>query len=195
MDRLKHFVTLACNGFRAGESIVPPFEVGPGEIVKIVFPSTHSRDMHIAEALLYNDACRAGRAVTVELAMQPSPWREMFHRQTTAEWLIAKSGMTRQEAVEKLNRVQIKPDAPLSFHAGNPRWMLGFLAAMHQRPDVLVFTTTGCDATGMERGLAAVSARLGNTAAIYLSCFNDLNIVEPEYAAVLEVQSQEQRVA
>jgi hypothetical protein len=195
MERLKRSAKYSFGGFRAGDYHVPPLEVGPGEIVKISFPSGASKERHLAEQWILKEAHRDGRAATVELAMPPSRWREMFHWQTTAEWLIAKTGMTREQTIEKLNRVEIKPDAPLCVHAGNPRWMLGLIAAMHDRPDVLVFTTTGCDATGMERGLAAVSGRLGETAAVYLSCFNGLDIVEPDYAAVLEVQSLEQRVA
>lgn len=177
---------LACDGVEAGGLIVPPFEVGPGEIVKLVFPS--STDMHSAERLIVEEANCDGRAAIVELAMQPSRWREMLHRQTTAEWLIKKCGMTHGEAVERLDRVQIRPDSPLCGLAGNPRWMLGFLAAVYERPAVLVFSTTGCDPVGIQKALDTVRSQLRDAAGVYLSCHSNLQIAEPEYASVLQVE-------
>ena len=191
MDRLEQSTVIACEGFRVGESIVPSFEVGPGEIVKIVFPSRHSKDMHLAAQRIRSHFPRDGRASIVELPMPPFWLREVIHRQTAAEWLIERCGMNRQDAVEQLNRVQVNPDHPLSQLAGNPRWMIGFVAAMHQRPAALVFTTTGCDPLGMQLALAAVSEQLQDSAAVYLSCFSDLKIAEPDYAAVLNTTSNE----
>src|SRR5690349_18786768 len=195
MSQLQRITRLACNGFRAGESVVPPFEVGRGEIVKIEFSPRCAQDIHIAEHLFCGNVLQSGRIATVELAMQRSGWREFLHAQTTSEWLIANCGMTRDDAIEQLQRVQVDPDAVLSQLAGNPRWMIGFIAAMHDQPDVLVFTTTGCDPLGMQRALEAVRSRREEIAAVYLSCFSGLNITEPDYSVVLEAQSFERQIA
>lgn len=189
MSHRECLTTLACNGFCAGESVIPPFEVGRGKIVKIGFRPEHSQDMHIAEKLLCRELLRSGRVAMVELAMPRSGWREWFHPQTTMEWLIANCGMKRDDAIEHLQRVQVEPHAVLSELAGNVRWMIGFIAAIHDRPDGLVFTTTGCDPLGMQRALEAVRFRQNEIAAVYLSCFSGLNITEPDYAAILEAQS------
>jgi len=72
--------------------------------------------------------------------------------------------------------------------------MLGFAAAMHHSPDVLVFTTTGCDPWGIQFALQTVQSELQG-AAVYLTCNTSLAISEPNYAAVLEVQEAERKVA
>lgn len=73
--------------------------------------------------------------------------------------------------------------------------MLGFIAAMHRSPAALVFTTTGCDPAGMQSALHAVHSSLHETAAVYLTCFIGLNIIEPPYTTVLEVQRSEPTAA
>lgn len=136
-----------------------------------------------------------GHVAAVELPMPRSALREAFHRQTAAEWLIARRGMSRQHAAMRLNQFGVNPDAPLSTLAGNPRWMIGFVAAMFGEPSLVVFTTTGCDPLGIQRALATAKDHLGDAAGVYLTCFPNLGIAEPEYAAVLEMQSVAQRVA
>jgi hypothetical protein len=195
MDETSFTDTFEFAGCNVGGLRVPGFRVQRGEILKIEFALRNAKEMHHVKDLILREFRRAGRVEGIELPMTRSGLRELFHRQTAVEFLVANSRLNDRDAAASLEELQVKPDMPLGMLAGNPRWMIGFLGAMSRRPDALVFTTTGCDATGMERGLAAVSGRLGNTAAIYLSCFNDLEIVEPEYAAVFEVQSQEQRVA
>lgn len=187
VDTLAPFV---CHGFDVEGIRIPAFQAGPGEIVKLCCPRGLSKYAEGMMAVCCDE--EDGRiesmrgASTFELPMPRPRILEMFRRQTSAGWLIRNAPMDRCEAVERLKQAGIDPNMPLSMLAGNPRWMIGFLAAIHRRLPVLVFTTIGCDATGMQRGLAAVSEQLGNTAAVYLSCFNDLNIVEPQYAAVIE---------
>jgi hypothetical protein len=183
MDQLSGTAALACSGFRVGQLVVPPFQVGRGEIVKIVCRSRDSNEMHIAAERICND----GRASSVELPMPPSWLREVIHRQTAAEWLIAHCEMTRQDAADKLKRVQVNPDAPLCQLAGNPRWMIGFIAAMNSQPTALVFTTSGCDPLGVQAALTVAAEQLGETGGVYLTCFPDVGITEPAYSAVIEI--------
>ena len=180
-----------CHGLQVGETIVPAFSVGPGEIAKLVFPSGNDREMHrVLNAILANRDGRIetnGRMATVELPMTRSPLREMFHRQTAAEWLVARCGLSREEAQAGLEPLGVKPDVPISFLAGNPRWLIGFAAAMSSRPAAVVFTTAFCDPMGMQQALATASARLEDAAGVYLTCDTDLEIDEPEYATILNV--------
>lgn len=184
--------SMTFNERQVGRVKVPSFGLRPGAIVKIEFQPEHSREMHQVEDAARDEFRPHGQVAGVDLALNRSGLREFFHRQTFAEALVDRYRMTMADARERLRQVRIDPDAQLAVQGGNPRWMIGFIGAMSQRPDVLVFTTTGCDATGMERGLAAVREQLGNTAAIYLSCFNHLNIVEPDYAAVIQAEPVEQ---
>lgn len=195
MDNAKRKTMLVCDGFRAGASAIPSFHVGPGEIVKIVFPPECARDMHLAEQLICKEFNRLHRALPVELADQPGWWRELWHSQTTSEWLIEHCGLSRAEAVERLTILDVEPDRALNCLACNPRWMLGFVAAMHRVPDVLVFTTSGCDPLGCQRALAAVQSQLNDAAGVYLTCFPGLRMDEPRYTAVMQAASIKQMVA
>lgn len=195
IEHLQHSTVWRCDGFCIGRTVVPPFEIRRGEIVKIAFPSGFSREMHDAVRLICSEFGDESRTATVNLPMPPAWWREAIHRQTAAEWLIENCQMTRQDAEQKLMRLSVNPDTALCMLAGNPRWMIGLIAAMQQRPAALIFTTTGCDPLGMQRALKAADAQLEDCAGVYLNCFPDLNIVEPEYAAVVEAQPVQQRVA
>lgn len=195
MDETSFTDTFEFAGCKVGGLRVPDFRVRRGEILKVEFPPRNAKEMHHTEDVILREFRRVGRVEGIELPMTRSWLRELFHCQTAVEFLVANFRLNRRDAAGWLEELQVKPDMQLGMLAGNPRWMIGFIGAMSQRPDVLVFTTTGCDATGMQRGLAAVRAHLGTTAAVYLSCFNDLNIVEPEYAAVIEVVPVEQMTA
>lgn len=191
MGRLKSSSTMTCNGFRAGRVLIPAFDAHPAEMLKIVFPERHSAEMHLAEQALCREFSGNGRTSRVELAEPIAGWRQILHPQTAAEWLMATCGMSRQAAVGQLQGVGLPPDAALNGLAGNPRWLLGFLAAMQQSPAVLVFTTTGCDPMGVQRALETVRSRQKETIAIYLTCFTGLKIAEPPYAMVLEARPSE----
>lgn len=195
MDETSFTDAIEFAGCKFGRLQVPGFHIRRGEIIKIEFVRENSKEMHQAKDVILREFGREGRAEGIELPMTRSGLREFFHRQTAVEYLVAHSRLNHHDAAASLESLQVNPDMQLGMLAGNPRWMIGLLGAMSRQPDALVFTTTGCDATGMERGLAAVRERLGNTAGVYLSCFNDLNIVEPEYAAVVEAEAVQQRVA
>jgi hypothetical protein len=184
-----------CRGIRVGGTDVPPFNIGPGEIAKLIFPAEHAGEMdRVASALCAKNDDRIqaiGRIATVELPMPRLPLWEIFHRQTAAEWLIARCGMSRQDATSGLKRVDVHPDAPICALAGNPRWLIGFLAAIHDRPSAVVFSTIGCDPLGIQNALATAGTQLGQAAGVYLTPFPDLAIEEPDYATTVNVTIRE----
>ena len=189
---------LECSGFELGRLFVPAFELGRGEVVKLIVPNTAEMDplLHAFCAKADGHVRIEGPVAAVELPMTRSALREFFHRQTAAEWLMARGGVSRDDAVCQLTQVGVNPDVPISALAGNPRWLIGFLAVHCQQPSAMVFTTVGCDATGIRQGLAMARARLGNACGVYITCFPDLRVVEPDCAAVLEVLVREpERVA
>lgn len=182
---------LVCRGIQVGSTNVPPFNVGPGEIAKVIFPTEHAEDMdRVASAFCAgNDELvqTTGPVVALELPMPRSPLREVFHRQTAAEWLIARCGMSRQDAAEGLHEVEVDPEARICALAGNPRWLIAFVAAMHDSPSAVVFSTTGCDPLGIQESLATAVEQLRDAAGVFLTCFPKVGVAEPEYAATLNV--------
>jgi hypothetical protein len=186
---------LSCHRFQIGQLTVPSFDVSAGEIVKLVFRREDAAAMDDVVRML----CRSGPHTTVhgpgtvapvELPMPPSFLREMFHRQTAAEFLTARAGMNREQAESELRRVGVNPDAPICTLAGNPRWLIGFIAAKAARPAAIVFRSTGLDPLGLQTALATAAEQLGDSAGVYLTCFPDLGIQEPAYSAVLQVMSR-----
>lgn len=186
---------LECGGFQFGRLYVPGFEVGGGQIVKLVIPEECAAE----EERIVGELCSGisgnvrthGVVARMELALTRSMLREFFHRQTAAEWLMARCGMPRTDAEFRLKQLQVDPDAALAALAGNPRWLIGFAAAAFRRPSAFVFTTIGCDSLGTQRALAVANEQLQDAALVYVTCFPDLGINEPEYAAVLHVVSRE----
>jgi hypothetical protein len=186
---------LECSGFQIGRLYVPGFEVGGGQIVKLVIPQECAAE----EEGIVGEICRNisgkdradGVVVTPEFPLTRSMLRELFHRQTAAEWLVARCGMARSDAAFRLKQLQVDPDAPLAALAGNPRWLIGFSAAIYRQPRAVVFTTIGCDALGTQRALATAHEQLNGAAGVYVTSFPDLGINEPGYAAVLRVVSRE----
>ncbi|HUG89353.1 MAG TPA: hypothetical protein VML55_00880 [Planctomycetaceae bacterium] len=187
--------SLECSGFTLGCLYVPAFDLGPGEIAKLVVPKEHAVEidrMINAFCAEQGEHVRAdGRVVALAMPMTRSALREFFHRQTAAEWLIARCGMTQEEAAPRLNEVGVNPAAPISTLAGNPRWLIGFLAATWRHTSAVVFTTAGCDASGIRQALATANARLGSACGVYLTCFPDVGVPEPDYAGVLDVVVRE----
>ena len=186
---------LECSAFQIGRWYVPGFEVGAGQIVKLVIPQECAAE----EEGIVGEICRSmsgkdrahGLVVSPEFPLTRSMLREFFHRQTAAEWLVGRCGMARSDAAFRLQQLQVDPDAPLAALAGNPRWLIGFAAAVYRRPIAVVFTTIGCDALGTQRALATAHEQLNGAAGVYVTSFPDLGINEPEYAAVLRVVSRE----
>jgi hypothetical protein len=195
MQRCRVMSGLVCSGLRVSNLLVPPFRVGPGEIVKLVFSKEQASAMDevsIALSRQSSDAvCAAGAVVVLESPMTQPRLREVFHRQTAADWLVARTGMTRGEASAQLQGLQLDPNAPLSVLAGTPRWLIGFLAASHQHPSALIFSTAGLDPNGIHKALSTANEQLQGTAGIYLTCFPNVPVQQPPYAAVLEVRACE----
>jgi len=185
-----------CSGLCIGHVDVPAFHSPPGAIVKLVFPRELAEQIdRIANGLCHDPSghVRAnGSIVKLELPMTRSRLREAIHRQTTAECLVARTGMGPSDACTQLKRLSVNPDAPLSTLALNPRWLIGFLAAMHERPAAIVFATVGLDPLGIQKALATANEGLADAAGIYLTSFSNIGgINEPEYAAVHRVTATE----
>jgi len=185
---------LVCSGFCVGSVYVPAFQIGRGEIAKLMFPRDLATEMDrvaIAFCGEHCDGVRAeGQVVAPEFPMARSRLLEMIHRQTATEWLATRTGMTQPEARNQLKRVHVSPNAPLSTLAGTPRWLIGFLAAVHERPAGIIFDAAGLDPIGIQSVLATSNERLADAAGVYLTCFPNVGIREPEFAAVLEVTSR-----
>jgi hypothetical protein len=138
------------------------------------------------------DSIRAdGRIVSLESPTTRLRLLETFHRQTAVEWLINRCRMSRQAADAQLKNINVSPDAPISTLAGNPRWRIGFVAAMYAQPAGLVFSTTGCDPAGIQQALQMAHDGLGAAAGVYVSCFPDVGVSEPDYESVVNLTLRE----
>lgn len=185
---------LTCEGLRAGALMLPPFEVRAGELVKLQFPrstpdTARARREVLGQLCAAADACGPVRACGVVAALETprtrSAVRELFHRQRAVEWFCRQTGLSRAVALPSLKRIDLPPDVPVSSLAGTPRRLLALQAVLARGADVVVFDTAGLDPLGIQTLLQAVSERLGESAALYLSCESEWEPPGVSFAAVI----------
>jgi hypothetical protein len=204
MSAISSPARLVCEGLSIGNCRVPPFEVRAGELIKLEFPSHRAIEqramLNILAAPSPEGPIRAaGKVVVVERPRTRPPLLEIFHQQVAIEWLCARAGLSREqalpwlqaEACPWLRRVHLEPETPLAEMAGTPKKLLGIQAAFALRPDTIVFDTDGLDPMGIRDSLQAVHEQLGNSSAVYLTWVDDIDWPEFKFAAVYPVSELE----
>src|SRR5262245_23996508 len=166
---------LICDGATIGALYLPPFALTPGRCVCLHLPSAITDDeARLIPALTGRETVRGihvqSRVLAATMFDLPFPGRfvGIFYRPRIEAWLrslhipvekiadiLARNGWTNKTRLEQL--------------PGTPKTLLALEAAWAQNAEAIVFSTAGLDPLGEKRVNEAVSQRLNDCPAVYLS--------------------------
>ncbi len=170
---------IACSGTTVAGLRLPEFAVSRGEVLTLDMPVLC--DSAEASALILALTGRTsaaglvirGKVLSAIGSTDPSrlrawlmPWGK---GPLAVNWLQRRSGISHHQSLAILQRLGILPTWGLRNLAGNPRNLLSLEAAWAGGAQVVVFSTVGCDPSGVLKTYDAISGRLATTAAIELS--------------------------
>jgi hypothetical protein len=197
-------VKLACHGVKVGPYFLPPFCLHAAEAVclHVPFRSFSGEEKEFIKVLTGTVPIAglelhglASWADSVSLAKRR--FRFLFREPTVAEWLHQTAGFTRDEALGFTERLGWRADWRVSALAGTHRTLLALELAYARGCEVILFSTSGLDPTGIRTAHELVSSRLARCAAVQFShtdihqrrwdCLQDRGDVFPR-ATCLEVQ-------
>lgn len=190
-------VHLTCGGFVVAGRRVPPFEVRGGEIAALDFGADRAPVEldDVVRAIERHSSVRGGSIRALDCLLVEAPRVPILNDPQASRWLARRSSLTLLEAAGRLRSLGTDPTARLSGLAANPRWLMGFAARMAEHPAVLVYSTLGLDATGIELAFAALRRMLGRTAAVHVLSEPRPDVPMDRYATVVSTGSELSRAA
>ena len=161
-------------GFSVGRWCFPAFSLRRGECITLCLPKEARVDGDRMIACLTGAEPVAGLKIRGPVvfaapATPPSGWRRWFHDPTPFHWLRTNSTLSDDAIRSFLREHGMDPPYPLSRYAGNPRTFLGLAAAYAHKPDVVVFSTSGLDPSGVRETHRIVTQHLSESSAINLA--------------------------
>jgi hypothetical protein len=167
-------VRISCDGVIIASLSLPPFQLKLGEVLCLHLPSPalSKEETHLINALT-GKRLVLGLHLFGRVCFAAPPTRRgifgLFRSLHPIDWLRHSGGLLRAEAEAIIERLGLKPEWRLSQLPATPRTLLGLEAAWAQGAEVVVFSTTGLDPTGVLAVFEAVASRLDRCAAISLS--------------------------
>jgi len=165
---------LSCEGVTIASIQIPPFKLRHGDFICLHMPclSDSQEAEEIAQTLsgqrlvpglhVYCPVSRVYPAI-----VRASIFNLLYPRAAT--WLRKAAKVSPAVAEASVARLGIRKDCMLAQLSGVPKAMLGLEAAWLSGATVVLFTTIGIGGPGLDDLYAAVTARLGQSAAIHLS--------------------------
>jgi hypothetical protein len=129
--------------------VMPRFQLARGKIICLHIPHGFNGAGEVLESELLQLAKRQGKTAVVSAPAQVGfgangPLLE----QTSAEWLSVTAGVSIEESEQIIIGLGERVADKLAYNAGTPRCLLGLAAALISKPDVVAYSTLGCDVQG-----------------------------------------------
>jgi hypothetical protein len=169
-----HSIRVACEGVSIGSLWLPPFQLRTGELMCFHLPSQSFPEQEFLQILasrrLVPGFHVSGRVTLARPAANVTRGLfGLFRQASVVDWLCQATHLGRSEALSIVMQLGLRPEWRVSHLACNPKTLLGLAAALAGSPDVIVFSTSGCDPTGIQAAFELVAAKLDRCAAIHLS--------------------------
>jgi hypothetical protein len=170
-----HPVRISCEGITVGALEIAPFQLRESEWIYLNIPGPSDAEEYdqLVQVLTGQRPVPhlrlAGRVYHADRPVHQAGWFGWPRRPRPADWLCQSAGVNRAEAEGITARLGLRPEWRIDQLAANPRAMLGLEAAWARGADVVVFSTSGLDPSGLRAVHEAVSARLDRCAALQLS--------------------------
>lgn len=174
-----------CDGITVGGMEVPPFLLRSGEIICLHMPCLMF-STHLDEFLRAITGKRAipglrlnGKVCWAEPSRGMTGLLGRFYQPRAEDWLRRAGRISRAEAQAIVTRIGLPLGLRLSQLGGNWRLLLSIEAAWAGKTDVIVFSSSGCDPTGIRSAHLSITEKLHRCAALRL-CFRDIHGRYPE---------------
>jgi hypothetical protein len=168
-------VRLSCEGITVGALVIPPFQLGEGEWICLHIPGSSDAEEYdqLVQVLTgqrpVSHLRHTGRVVHADRPFHRAGWFGWLRRVYPVDWLCQSAGVDRAEAEAITARLGLRPEWHIDQLAANPRALLGLEAAWARGAEVVVFSTSGLDPSGLRSVYEAVSAKLDRCAALQFS--------------------------
>jgi hypothetical protein len=168
-----------CIGLTLDDVVIPPFELGAGEVIQLRFASgipaqrlffddaSQLMASRFTQSIRVNTRRTSGRVFYQPAVHAQRGWRRWFRRERELDWLARHSTLTLAEAAMQIRNFGEVPESPIDSIAGDPRAKLGILAALNQDFGVLVFHGIAISSMAKQAVIQAVLDQVGDRAAIY----------------------------
>lgn len=166
-------VCLECDGLTTRDFSAPPFRVEAGQSVCLHVllrsPAWHEDVMPILTGRIAHPALHLhGSAIYLERPMPRRRWWGGWHNPSITDWLTTEKGLTSEEAMAVISRVEEPADLSVGRLGWNERTMLALEACLIRPPDLLVFDTCGNDWETAYRTFDRLASRQPHFALVYL---------------------------
>ena len=166
---------ISWEGGNIGRLSIPPFRLEVGDLVCLHMPClSDSEEEHLVVRVLIGELSQPGLSISSRVLLADPPvFRaglfSIFRRPLVRDWLRHKAGISSSEARAIAESLGLKPDEQICRLAGNPRAMLGLRAAWASGAGAIIFSTVGCDYSGVKALYEAVLSHIDQCPAIHLS--------------------------
>jgi len=168
-------VRLSCQGFQVRRLWVPSFQVSEGEFVCMHLPPecTAEEQEELMEKLSSGRNAPGlsflGTATLADRARAKRGFLWLARNPAIVDWLTQSDGVTRDQALEILKRWNEPPGRKIGVMQWNPRTLIGLDAAFRRGANIVVFDTSGNDASTIQAAYDLVASNLSSHAVIYIS--------------------------
>lgn len=149
---------------------IPDLDLIPGTVICLHLPPG---TIDPTLDLKHKPVQLANRQSKIALVASPAESRrgirERLRPQTSIEWLVAAAKVSYDEAAAIIRGFGIGVRPVMSHNAGDPRAFLGVAAALANRPDVLIYETTGMSPRGQYRLHEYIAERGSEFCAVHIS--------------------------
>jgi hypothetical protein len=101
-----------------------------------------------------------------------APWSgepSELYNMTSVQWLSGTAGMSEEKAHQIIARLGVPIADRFAWNAGTPRCLLGLVATLTQKPEVLLYSTSGLDAEGCHAVHRYIASSSGALSAVHIS--------------------------
>jgi hypothetical protein len=134
----------------------------------------HLSDRLLVVRVLIGELFQSGLSVSSKVVLADPPvfragFLSILRRPRVEDWLRRKTGISSSEARAIAKSLGLQPDEQICRLAGNPRAMLGLKAAYARGAEAIIYSTVGCDFSGIKALYEAVLSHIDQCPAIHLS--------------------------
>ncbi|HYV34155.1 MAG TPA: hypothetical protein VE988_00540 [Gemmataceae bacterium] len=168
---------LECQGFEAGDIVLPSFKLHAGESLCLHVEHGHLPWYETLLPLLKGEVIHSGLRIhgVVRYLERPMPARGWFGRRkdlSARDWLVLEKHVPLKAALAILDCVHIPQDLRIGWMGWNERTMLALEFNLFDPPDVLLFDTGGNDPLGVLRVFDRLATRPKTLTLVYLKYIN-----------------------
>jgi hypothetical protein len=168
-------ILFSCDGQTIGSLWIPPFQIKTGDFICLHMPNLKLLEKEEVISILTGKKQepaihRYGRVEWASPATRDrTGFFHSFRKENVVDWVRRSCKLSQEAAREIVAGLDLRLDWHIAQLAMNQKTLLGLEAAFHRAPEIILFSTIGCDPLGRKKAFELVSSKLDLYAAIHLS--------------------------